>query len=99
MQNSNENLIKSKNISLEEYGILKKTSSPVIVCGHSKGGNLALTASLGTGLLKRHKIKAIYSFDGPGLRKEEFSSFNYKNISKKLINIVPSQSMIGVLLY
>ena len=25
MQNSNENLIKSKNISLEEYGILKKT--------------------------------------------------------------------------
>lgn len=80
-------------------GILKKISSPVVVCGHSKGGNLALTASLGTGLLKRHKIKAIYSFDGPGLRKEEFSSFNYKNISKKLINIVPSQSMIGVLLY
>ena len=25
MQNYNENLIKSKNISLEEYGILKKT--------------------------------------------------------------------------
>ena len=79
--------------------VLKNTSNSIIVCGHSKGGNLALTAALGTGLLKRHKIKAIYSFDGPGLRKEEFSSFNYKNISKKLINIIPDQSIVGVLLY
>lgn len=70
----------------------------VIVCGHSKGGNLALVGAMNTKFFKKNKIKKIYSFDGPGLKDEEFSSLNYKFIKNKLINIIPNGSLVGVLL-
>ena len=40
----------------------------------------------------------IYNFDGPGLLKEEFNSFKFKKIKDKLVTIVPSSSVVGVLL-
>lgn len=42
--------------------------------------------------------KKIYSFDGPGLKEKEFKSLNYKIIRKKLINIIPNKSLVGILL-
>lgn len=48
--------------------------------------------------IKRRKIKKVYSFDGPGLRIEEFNSLNYKMIKNKIVNIVPESSCVGVLL-
>ena len=70
----------------------------IIVCGHSKGGNLALVGSMNTSFLKKRKIKKIYSFDGPGLKDEEFRSLNYMLIKNKLINIIPNASLVGVIL-
>lgn len=70
----------------------------VIVCGHSKGGNLALVGAMNTNIFKKGKIKKIYSFDGPGLKDEEFASLNYKLIRSKLVNIIPNASLVGVLL-
>lgn len=78
--------------------IIKFNGPKVVVCGHSKGGNLALAGSMNTKLLKKFKIKSIYSFDGPGLKEEEYRSLNYKLIRNKLINIIPSLSFVGVLL-
>lgn len=72
--------------------------SNIIVCGHSKGGNLALVSTMNINFIKRRKIKKIYSFDGPGLRIEEFNSLNYKMIKNKIVNIVPESSCVGVLL-
>ena len=48
-------------------------------------------------LLKKLAVKEIYSFDGPGLRENEFNSLNYKLVKKKLHNIIPDESMVGVL--
>lgn len=77
---------------------IKMLGPKIIVCGHSKGGNLALSSSMKVNIIKKQKIKKIYSFDGPGLKKEEFKSLNYKLIRNKLINIIPNQSIVGILL-
>lgn len=77
--------------------LLKKVKGYIYVCGHSKGANLALVGSLRTNLLKKNRISKIYSFDGPGLKESEFKSLNYKLIRKKLINIIPDESLVGVL--
>jgi len=77
---------------------IKMKGSKVVVCGHSKGGNLALVGAMNTNILKKTKIHKIYSLDGPGLKKEEFRSIKYKLVRNKLINIIPNASLIGVLL-
>lgn len=70
----------------------------IIVGGHSKGGNLALVASMYCQFLIRRKIKKIYSNDGPGLREEQIKSKNYQAIQNKLYQIIPNYSVVGLLL-
>lgn len=70
----------------------------VYVGGHSKGGNLAIIASMYCNPIIRHKIKAIYNNDGPGLRNKEFNSNYYKKISSKVYTYVPKESFIGMIL-
>ena len=70
----------------------------VIVGGHSKGGNLALVSAMYTKRSIRNKIIKIYSADGPGLRIRQFKSKRYKNIKDKYIHIIPTYSMVGLIL-
>lgn len=70
----------------------------VIVGGHSKGGNLALVASMYCKRFYQYKIKTIYSNDGPGLRKEQLLSVNYQRVKNKLIHFVPEYTVVGILL-
>lgn len=77
---------------------IKLFGPKVIIGGHSKGGNLALVSSMYMKKYKQHKILRIYSNDGPGLRKLEFESNEYQKIKDKYIHIVPSESIVGVLL-
>lgn len=70
----------------------------VYIGGHSKGGNLALVASMYCkGYIKR-KIISVFNNDGPGLRKKEFESKEYKKVLPKLKTILPKESIIGILL-
>ena len=75
------------------------TKKRLIVGGHSKGGNLALVASMCSNFLVKHHIDKIYNMDGPGLLKKEFDSRSFKNIQKKYIHIIPENSIVGILLY
>ena len=75
-----------------------KDDDNVYVVGHSKGGNLAMVSCMELENSLLRKVKQIYNFDGPGVLKEEYE-LKYKRIKKKLINIIPSNSMVGVLLY
>lgn len=70
----------------------------VILVGHSKGGHLAMVAGMFANPLFKFKIKKIYNFDGPGLRKKEITSAKYESIEKKLYHIVPHYSLFGLLL-
>ena len=77
---------------------IKLNGPQVIIGGHSKGGNIAAVSSLYIKPYKKKKIKKIYNNDGPGFRLDEFKSFRYKTIRKKYVHIIPSNSMIGILL-
>lgn len=69
----------------------------VIVLGHSKGGNLALVASMYCSPIVRLKIISIFNNDGPGLRKAQIESKEYEKIKSKYFHIVPDYSYIGAL--
>ena len=71
---------------------IKTLDENVYVVGHSKGGNLAMVSAMESTPIEFNKIKNIYNFDGPGLRKEEFMSKKYQKISSKLHNYLPSDS-------
>ncbi|MBR1413056.1 MAG: DUF2974 domain-containing protein [Bacilli bacterium] len=71
----------------------------VYVGGHSKGGNLAVYAAMNARLPIRIKIKRIFNNDGPGFSKKVVKSLKYKYIARKVKRFLPSESIVGVLLY
>jgi hypothetical protein len=69
-----------------------------VVCGHSKGGNLAVYAGSHLDPVRQLKLKKIVNFDGPGF---DFSIVQRNPFSKnehKIINYLPEDSMVGLLL-
>ena len=79
--------------------ILRISDKNIYLGGHSKGGNAAMACAMLCNIKTFNKIKKIYNFDGPGFRKEEFKSMRFKQMNKKLINIIPDGSLIGILLH
>ena len=71
----------------------------VYVVGHSKGGNLAMASVMELTDSKFNKIKKICNFDGPGFKKKEYESDKFKRLNKKLLNIIPTGSIVGTILY
>lgn len=67
--------------------------------GHSKGGNLAVYAGCNLNRKLSKRIIKIYSHDGPGFLKEFLTTSNYQSIKEKIEKVVPSSSIIGMLLY
>lgn len=75
-----------------------KKNAPIIVAGHSKGGNLALAASIHTHEL-HNRIQKVYNFDGPGLPESVSELPGFLEISKKTKAYIPSYSYFGRLFY
>ena len=78
--------------------VIKLRDKNVYIGGHSKGGNLAMVAGMECYRGIYNRIRKIYNFDGPGFRIEQFNSNKFKLLSKKVENILPDGSIIGVLL-
>ena len=74
--------------------ILKQYEEKVVLCGHSKGGNIA------TYLLSQVKdasrIEHVYSFDGPGCRIQGLFKKKEDRL-EKFTKIIPQSSIVGVL--
>lgn len=70
----------------------------ILIGGHSKGGNLALWAALGAsdGIVAR--TDKIYNFDGPGFLDNVWESENHLRIADKIVTVIPSGSVVGLLL-
>ena len=68
------------------------------VCGHSKGGNLALYAASMCAPEVREKIVKVYSFDGPGLDEETLKGPGYRAVCPRICSYIPESSIIGLLL-
>lgn len=71
---------------------------PMIVGGHSKGGNLAVFAAASAPAAVQERITAVYNNDGPGFDGEFLSSEGYQRISDKVITLLPQFSIVGTLL-
>ena len=73
-------------------------SSKVTVCGHSKGGNLAVYAGSRVSAADRRKITKIINFDGPGFDFSILPRESFSNCEAKVCNFVPEESIVGMLL-
>jgi len=65
--------------------------------GHSKGGNVAVYASMKAAKEIRDKIIAIYNLDGPGFRPELLKKYAYEEIKDRIVKIVPHSSLVGMI--
>ncbi|MCR5210858.1 MAG: DUF2974 domain-containing protein [Lachnospiraceae bacterium] len=74
--------------------ILSKRGKRSIICGHSKGGNLAVYSML-KNKVKPELIECVYNFDGPGMNDTILKSDLYDKYSDKIITIVPRTSIVG----
>ncbi|MDO4501071.1 MAG: DUF2974 domain-containing protein [Erysipelotrichaceae bacterium] len=72
---------------------------PLRIGGHSKGGNLAVYAALFSNWWIRRRIKAIYSYDGPGFKEGILSMGVYENLLPLIHSIIPEDCVVGAMMY
>jgi len=65
------------------------------LCGHSKGGNLALYAAAACPEAVQQRIRCAVSFDGPGLTDALMASGGYARIADRMRVIMPRASLVG----
>lgn len=68
------------------------------ICGHSKGGNLAVYAAMNLPDELQERISGVYNFDGPGFLSEVYESEKYQKISPLIQKYVPNTAIIGMIL-
>ncbi|KFI98042.1 DUF2974 domain-containing protein [Bifidobacterium stellenboschense] len=68
---------------------------PIVLTGHSKGGNLAVYAAMNADAEVQRRIRHVYSLDGPGFPPNVVTSRQYLDIQPKVTKIVPSSSIVG----
>ena len=78
--------------------VAKDSSGKLRVGGHSKGGHLALYAVAKCNQAVRDRVKNIYSNDGPGFMKKVAQSKAIKDVTPRLVSIVPEDTVVGLLM-
>ena len=71
---------------------------PMHLCGHSKGGNLAVFAAARSSPMIQEHIVSVYNNDGPGFTEYLMGDPGYLAIVPKIRTFVPQSSVIGMLL-
>lgn len=82
---------------LQESGTLANRN--LIVCGHSKGGNLATFSAVNCSNSLKKKITGIYEFDAPGFNQEFINRHDYIMMKSKMYSYIPQSSVIGCMFY
>lgn len=73
------------------------STTRIILGGHSKGGNFAVSAAIYCSDNIKNRLIKIYNNDGPGFAKEIISSEQYQEIIPKMHSVMPSGSIVGTL--
>lgn len=81
----------------QETAMLSK--GDIYVCGHSKGGNLAVFAAVNCSNSLKKRIAGVCEYDAPGFPKWFFDRYDYKQIKDKIYLFTPQTSIIGRMLY
>ena len=74
------------------------TQAPLILGGHSKGGNLAVYAGAKVDAALQDRILQVYNHDGPGFTETMMTDPGYLRIVPKIKTFVPQSSIFGMLL-
>ena len=75
------------------------STGDIVICGHSKGGNLALWAALQSKDKTRARIKGLYNLEGPGFYNYHlYHTPAYKELLSRYYHIIPHGAFIGVML-
>ena len=71
---------------------------PLRVGGHSKGGNLAVYASVFCPEAVQKQILAVYNNDGPGFYTSLLPLPEHKRVADRITTLLPESSVVGMLL-
>lgn len=80
------------------YYVSNKTTGPMSLCGHSKGGNLAVYATAMCSSDVYERIYRVNNYDGPGFPKQFIESADPRRLEEKIHKLVPHSSIVGMLL-
>lgn len=72
--------------------------SRIEVCGHSKGGNLAMFSACMPEERYLDRINGITAFDAPGMSHYVLNSAGWKKQQSKIVSYIPESSVIGLLM-
>lgn len=75
------------------------SSGNIRICGHSKGGNLAVFAGVSCSNSLKKRIVGIYEDDAPGFPKWFFDRYDYRQIKDVVHFYTPQGSIIGRMLF
>jgi len=78
--------------------VAERTTGPLYVGGHSKGGNLAIYAASFCEPQVQERIVDIYNNDGPGFLEDVIASKGYQAICDRIQTYVPQTSFFGLAL-
>ena len=78
--------------------IAAHTKGPLLLVGHSKGGNLAVYAAMHAPTELKKRIIAVYNNDGPGFEQSVLDSDGYHSVLDRVHTFVPQSSIVGMLL-
>ncbi len=77
--------------------VAKRTKNPILVGGHSKGGNLAIYSAMNCRPSVQKRVEQIYCMDGPGFRAKTLELCHYDRIADRVKKILPHSSLVGML--
>lgn len=92
---AHQGLMPARQVALAYLNDALNKYDKVYVCGHSKGGNLALYSSAYAD--RQDKIVAIYNLDGPALDKKTYDE-KWNSIADRVTTIIPYGSTFGVII-
>lgn len=72
--------------------------APMRLCGHSKGGNLAVFAAARSAPMVQKRILEVYNNDGPGFTDYMMGDPGYLAMVPRIKTYIPQSSVIGMLL-
>lgn len=92
-------IIPAQNTALSYLeGVADRIRGKLYVCGHSKGGNLAVYAGVRASYRTRRKILEIYNHDGPGFYDLNSLGDAIEEMLPKIHSFVPETAVVGMLL-
>ena len=78
--------------------VTRKIKGKFYLGGHSKGGNISFYSAIKMPDELFKNLITAYSFDGPGFRSGVFTMDEFNARKNKMVKIVPSESVVGILL-